>query len=57
MVKKRVAEKTSSLGNKLKMTTMRNKPSVLHEVLKEKEVGGSLRKIRKHGSIKFNANV
>ena len=36
---------------------MRAKPSSIIDVKKEKEQGGSLRKIKKHGSIRFNSNV
>ena len=56
-IKKRTSSRTSSLGNKLKMTTMRSKMTNGPGILKEKELGGSLRRIQKPGSIRFQGNA
>ena len=39
------------------MSTMREKVFKIDEKIKEKDQGGSLRKIKKHDSIRFNSNV
>ena len=56
-LKKRSSDRTQSLTSKPKMATMRAKPSNLRNTLNEREEGGSLRKIKKHGTIKLTSNV
>ena len=56
-IKKRSNLRTISLNGKPKMATMREKVFKIDEKIKEKDQGGSLRKIKKHDSIRFNSNV